>query len=172
MDYRDSPTVIEPDLTDDEQTYHDKCLKYLSQKGVYCYTFFSDFKKMELTHLPDIKCFKNDLANKECLLVDYIRALRVFEHFGLKNLREYTQLYLASDVMILCDIFEKFRRTSLSIYGLDPGRFMTAGSLAITAAMKESGKTLQLLTDQGMYMQFERGLRGDDIFLKILLFMF
>ena len=158
-DYRDATPIAEIELTSDEVAYHKKSLDLLRMKGVYCYTFFDDFKKLEMQKLPDIAKFRNDLADEDCKVKDYERAIQIYKHFGIKNLKEYTQLYLASDVLILADIFQMFRKTSMSIYGLDPGKFFTAGSLAITAAIKTSNRSIQLLTDANMYLQFEAGLR-------------
>ena len=58
--------------------------------------------------LPDIDCFFSSL--KECGISkeEYQRACDVWKVFGFKNLREYHNLYLKTDVLLFCDVFEKF----------------------------------------------------------------
>ena len=39
---------------------------------------------------------------------EYERAQKIWEHFGLKNLGQYHDLYLRTDVLLLTDVFENF----------------------------------------------------------------
>ena len=43
---------------------------------------------------------------------------------------EYHDLYLRTDVVLLMNVFETFRRVCLEKYGLDPSHFYTAPGLA------------------------------------------
>ena len=48
----------------------------------------------------------------------------------IKDLGEYHDLYLQSDVLLLADVFENFRKMSLNIHELDPVRFISTPALA------------------------------------------
>ena len=61
---------------------------------------------------------------------DYIHAKGVRKDFEETNLREYHDLYLNSDTLLLADVFENFRKTFLKIYYLDPVKFLLAPGLA------------------------------------------
>lgn len=77
----------------------------------------------------------------------------------MKNLRDFHDLYVLTDTVLLADVFEKFRDMTMDYYQLDACNFMTASGLAWSAALKMSGVTLELLTDPIMYNFFEMAKR-------------
>lgn len=84
----------------------------------------------------------------------------MWNSFGLRTLGQYQDLYVTSDVLLLADIFENFRRLSHQFYQLDPAHCYTAPGLAWQAALKMTGVNLELLTDPDMHLFVERGIRG------------
>ena len=44
---------------------------------------------------------------------DYSYAQKIFEEFELKNLGHYHDLYVQSDILLLADVFENFRKSVL-----------------------------------------------------------
>ena len=61
---------------------------------------------------------------------DYLHAKLVWQTFKCKNFRDYHDLYLKSDALLLTDFFETFRETCLSNYGLDAAHYYSAPSMA------------------------------------------
>ena len=49
---------------------------------------------------------------------------------------DYHDLYLETDVLLLANVFESFRKVCLDNYGLDPAHFYTAPGLAWKACLK------------------------------------
>ena len=103
---------------------------------------------------------KHHYLKKNITDADYAHAKRVCKDFQMKNLREYHDLYVQSDTLLLADVFENFRNMCLKIYELDPAKFLSAPGLAWQAALKKTKVKLDLLTDIDMLLMVEKGIRG------------
>ena len=132
----------------------------LTRKGVYPYDYVSSLDKLSETCLPPKEEFYSKLNDEDISDEDYQHAINVWNTFGCKTIRDYHDLYLKSDVLLLADVFENFRKTCLHHYKLDPAHYYTSPGLAWDACLKETGQHLQLLSDYDMLMMFEKGIRG------------
>ena len=55
---------------------------------------------------------------------DYAHTRKiVFKDFEIKNLKEYHDLYVQSDALLLADEFENFKNMRIKIYGPDSWNF-------------------------------------------------
>ena len=135
-------------------------LELITRKGVYPYDYVSSLEKMSKTQLPPKEEFYSKLNNEDISDEDYKHAQKVFKTFDCKTIRDYHDLYLKTDALLLADVFENFRKTCLKHYNLDPAHYYTSPGLAWDACLKETGQELQLLDDYDMLMMFERGIRG------------
>ena len=75
----------------------------------------NSFKKFKEGKLPDKDCFFNSLKDRNISDEEYFRAADVWKVVDIKNLGEYHYLYLKTDVLLLCDVFENFIR-SMSLF--------------------------------------------------------
>ena len=110
--------------------------------------------------LPSIDKFYSNLNMSGISDGDYEHARKVWKEFGIKNMGEYHDLYLRTDVILLANVFKSFRRVCLDNYVLEPSHFYTAPGLAWKACLKKTGVRLELLKDPDMLLMFERGIRG------------
>ena len=127
----------------------EKCLDLLTEKGVYPYDYMNAFVK-----------FNSRLTEEDITNDDYNKAKQVWKHFDIKNMGEYHDLYLKTDVLLLTDVFENFRDMCLSYYGLDPVYYYTLPNFAFDAMLKLTGIEIDLVYNQEMYEMIEAGLRG------------
>ena len=68
----------------------------------------------------------------------------------MKTMRDYHELYLKCDALLLADVFEKFRSNSLKDYGLCPSHYLSAPGLSWDAMLKMTKIELELILDPGM----------------------
>ena len=148
-----------------------KLFKYTSQvfegdefdlmvkKGVYPYDYMDSFEKFK-EQLPSKEDFYSILNDKNIEDKDYQHAQNVWNTFNLKNMGEYHDLYLTSDILLLADVFENFRKTCLKYYKPDPCHYFTSPGLSWDAMLKMTNIKLELMTDIDMFQFIEKGLRG------------
>lgn len=91
---------------------------------------------------------------------DYEHAKNVFKTLDCRNMGHYCDLYCRTDVLLLADIFENFRRVAKKIYDLDPARYLTIPSLSWDALLSKTVVELEKITDYDQYLFIESGLRG------------
>ena len=115
--------------------------------------------KFKETQLPFKEAFYSKLSMSDISNKDYEHAQRVWKGFDMKNLGEYHDLYLKTDVLLLSNVFESLRNECLNHHKLDPAHFYTTPGLAWQVALKKTGVKLELLTDPDILM-FEKGIRG------------
>ena len=95
-------------------------LELIKKKGIYPYEYFKNFKKFKESKLSAIDKFFSSLKDYGISEKEYQRSLDVWKVFEIKTLGQYHDLYLKTDVLLLCDVFEKFINVCLEHYCLDP----------------------------------------------------
>lgn len=90
--------------------------KLLLRKNVYPYQFCDDSSKFDCQALPGKSAFYSDLTGSTISQEDYNHAQKVWSTFDMKTFGEFHDLYLKTDVLLLCDCFERFRYMSIQYY--------------------------------------------------------
>ena len=134
--------------------------KLLLRKGVYLYEYMDNFDKFEETQLPSKEQFNSTFRNTKISDNDYKHAQKVWKAFNCKTMRDYHNLYVQVDSLLLADCFEKFRNMCLKHYDFDPCYFASTPALALEACLKKTGVEIELLTDIDMILMNEEGVRG------------
>ena len=140
--------------------YKGEEFELVKRKGVYPYEYMDREIKFNETKLPPKSAFYSGLTGKGISDNDYKHALNVWDVFKMKTFKEYHELYNETDVLILADVFENFRESSLKYHKLDPAHYFTAPGWSWDASLKMTGVNLELLSDINMLLLFEEGIRG------------
>ena len=60
---------------------------------------------------------------------EYKHFLKVWNAFEMKTMKDYHDFYLKFNILLLADIFEKFRNNSVRNFGLCPSYYLSAPAL-------------------------------------------
>ena len=122
-------------LTDKDFNYLSKefsneQLKLVKEKLIYPYKYMDSFKRFKENKLPDKSKFFSSL--KDCGIdeKEYQGAINVWKVFKIKNLGEYHDMYLKTDVLLLCDVFERFIKTCIEYYSSHPSHYFSSPGLS------------------------------------------
>ena len=143
-----------------KQEFEKEQFNLMKQKGIYPYDHMDSFDRFNEIKLPVQQDFYSILNNEHISDEQYKHAQNVWNTFNLKTMGDYHDLYLKSDILLLADVFENFRKTCLQYYKLDPCHYFTSPGLSWDAMLKMTNIKLELMTDIDMFQFIEKGMRG------------
>ena len=148
-----------------KQEFKKEQFNLMKQKGIYPYDYMDSFNKFNETKLPNKQDFYSILNNEHISDEQYMLAQNVWNTFNLKTMGDYHDLYLKSDIVLLADVFENFRKTCLQYYKLDPCHYFSSPGLSWDAMLKMTNIKLELMNDIDMFQFIEKGLRGGTAYI-------
>ena len=140
------------------QEFDNNVLDLVKQKGFYSYEYMTDFEKFK-EELPRKERFYSSLTDKKITDKKFEHILNVWKKVEMKTMKDYHNLYLKCDVLLLADVFEKLRDNSLKNYGSCPSHYLSAPGLIWDAMLNMRKVKLELNSDPDMYIFFEQGMR-------------
>ena len=78
----------------------------------------------------------------------------------MKTWKDYHDSHLKCDILLLVNMFKKFRNNGLKNYGVFPNHYLSAPGLSWDVILKMTKIELELILDPDMYIFFEKGTRG------------
>ena len=118
------------------------------------------WKRFNEKELSSEDKFYSKLNLEDISYDDYAHAINVWNTFNISNSGEYHDLYVRLDTALLADVFENFRDKHIEIDKLDPAYFLTTPGLSCWACLKKACVKLELLTNENMFLTYEKGIRG------------
>ena len=89
----------------------------------------------------------SDLINQEKLYLE------------MKKTKDCYDLYLKCDILLLTDVFEKFRINSVRIFGLCLSHYQSVPALSQDAMLNMTKVQLELVLEPEMFILFEKSIR-------------
>ena len=140
--------------------FQNEKLQRMKKKGDYPYDFMDSVEKFDDQQLPSKDDFYSQLNSEHISDKPYQHAQKNCSTFELKNMGQYHDLYLESDILLLSDVFENFRITCLQYYKLDPCHYFSSPALRWDAMLKMTGIQFELMTDVEQFQFIEKGMPG------------
>ena len=117
----------------------------------------SDFGKFK--KLSSKEKFYSSLTDRKISGKEYEHVPNVWEKIEMKTMKDYHDLYLKCNFLLLVNVFKKIRNNSLKSYGLCPSHFLRVPGFSWDSMLKMTKIELELISDPDMYLFFEKGTR-------------
>ena len=120
----------------------------------------NSFNRFNKDKWPDKSKFFSSLKDCGINEKEYERVVDVRKVFKIKNLGQYCNLYLKTDVLLLCDVFKRFIGMCLNYYQLDPCHYFRSPGLSFDAMLKMARIKLEKINDIDINLLIEKSMRG------------
>ena len=110
--------------------------------------------------LPKKKNFYNQLTMNKITNKEYKKVKLFYDQMKFKNLREYLECYLTSDITLLADIFNNFRKMVFDEFELDCIKYVSAPSLSKDCALKYSKCKIENIKDVSIFNFVRKTVMG------------
>ena len=94
-------------------------------------------EKLKSRELPLPEKLCSSLTEETVSEDEYARVQQVWAEFYISNMKEYHDLYLSLNVLLLADVFENFRKMCMEYYGLDAFHYYTLPGFTLDACLKK-----------------------------------
>ena len=84
----------------------------------------------------------------------------------MKAMKNYHNLYLNCDVLLLYDVFEKCRNNNLNNYGLCPSHYLTAPILSWDEILNMKKVEFKLIPDRDICLFFKNCMIGGVFYIS------
>ena len=139
--------------------FQDK-FKYINKKLENFPYYYLDPNNLNEKVLPENKYFDNVLTLKKITKKEYNKVKLFYKKMKFKNLREYLKCYLTSDITLLTDVFNDFRKTMFEEFQLDCCKYVSAPSLTKDAALKYSKCKIENIKDVTIFNFVRKTIMG------------
>ena len=110
--------------------------------------------------LPSKKEFYNKLTMNEITDEEYENVKLFYKKMKFKNISEYLQCYLISDIILLSDTFNNFRKMIFDEFKLDAVKYVSSPSLSKDCALKYSKCKIEHIKDVTIFNFVQKSVMG------------
>jgi hypothetical protein len=140
--------------------YAESSVNLLLKKQFYPYSYVDSVLRFSETDLPPKEAFYNDIYKEDIKDEDYAHAQQVWREFNMQTFGDYHTLYLKLDILILADAIVSLRNMIFSDFNLDLCHYISLSQLSLDAALKSTGRKLDLIQDRTMFLFCRKAALG------------
>ena len=96
-----------------------------------------------------------DITDKE-----YNELKLFYKNMGFKNLREYLECYLTSDITLLADVFNMFRNFIFDQFQQDCVKYISSPGLSKDCGLKHSRAKIEHIKDVNIFNFVKNSIKG------------
>ena len=123
------------------------------------YTYLNP-SNLDEKDLPEMKEFDNILTMKKITKKEYEDVQLFYKNMKFKNLKEYLECYLKSDITLLADIFNNFINMIFDEFELGCCKYISAPSLSKDCALKYSKCKIEDIKDITVFQFVRHSIMG------------
>ena len=110
--------------------------------------------------LPEKQHFNNILTMKDITDVEYDEVKLFYKNMEFKNLKEYLECYLTSDITLLADVFNNSRNIIFDQFQLDCVKYISSPSLSKDCGLKYSKCKIEHIKDVDIFNFVKNSIMG------------
>ena len=154
-------------LVRENGSYSRRKLEMVLSKSFFPYEYCKSFEQMLNTKkLPKISKFYSSLSEKSISKEDHDFARKVWKNYHCKNLVDYCKLYCKIDVILLAEVFQKFRKEMMAFSSLDPAHYISLPAYGYDSMLYITNACIELPVDIDMVLFLEQAKRGGVSFVN------
>ena len=92
--------------------------------------------------------------------INYEDVLNVWKAFKMNSMKDYHDLYLKVDALLLACVFETFKKESINSFELDPAHYSSTPGYSWDAMLRFTYVNLKLISDIKKYQLVESTIMG------------
>ena len=136
-------------------------LGLISRKGFFPYEWTTSLQLLRDTrYFPGRDSFFSVLRGSTITEKEWLHAEQVYRVFKCRNMEEYMELYLKTDVLLLAEVFGAFRQAIYEKFNLDPAHYISLPQLSWDMCLSSTGCRLLIPSDPDMHLIPEVNIRG------------
>lgn len=154
-------------LVREKGSYSKQKLEMVLSKSFFPYEYCKSYEQMmDTKRLPKIRRFYSSLSEKSITKEDHNFARKVWKSYQCKNLVDYCKLYCKIDVLLLAEVFQKFRKEMMAFSSLDPAHYISLPAYGYDSMLYITKAWIELPTDIDMVLFLEQAKRGGVSFVN------
>ena len=153
-------------LTQTNGKFDQEKYEMVLKKSYFPYEYCQSLEIMlETKKIPKRSAFYSVLNETTITADEHKFAKKVWKKFECKNLLDYTKLYCKIDTLLLCEVFQSFRKAMAGFSGLDPAHYISLASYSYDSMLKMTKSIITIPPTIEMVHMLESGKRGGMSFI-------